>query len=464
MEDTELPDLNASELKKLESKYLPSIRSFVANAVENNRTLVFITSGGSSVPLEKNTVRSLENFSTGKRGAASAEYFLNLGYCVIYLYRENSCVPFARHFQEHISNGIDFDFLKHLSPLSLTGLNEKENEISPNLKLVLDDFENTNLTLSDAQYKSKLLKWAFVNFTESLKKKIFLSIPYVTVTSYLHFLRAISIELRPLESKAMIYLGAAISDFYIPDNEIPEHKIQSSSKIRNQDFTLLDNNTKFIDKSIEKVDEGLTIKLKNVPKCIGLLRNKWCPKAFVVSFKLETDEKILILKAKTAIKNYNVHAVVANILTTRYREIFLVIPKFRPSDLQDNFKENNQLSNISTEKVAICDYPHATELEEIFTEKLCKQHFQYMHDNSARSSEGKKMFNLSTKPHRKTYNNGLISKSKAKLYDTYSWITGKIKSIDTVSVLYFLGYTAVFILSPMTQRAILSKLGFKGRQ
>jgi hypothetical protein len=26
------------------------------------------------VPLEKNTVRSVENFSTGKRGAASAEY------------------------------------------------------------------------------------------------------------------------------------------------------------------------------------------------------------------------------------------------------------------------------------------------------------------------------------------------------------------------------------------------------
>lgn len=35
--------------------------------------MVLVTSGGTSVPLEKNTVRSIENFSTGKRGAASAE-------------------------------------------------------------------------------------------------------------------------------------------------------------------------------------------------------------------------------------------------------------------------------------------------------------------------------------------------------------------------------------------------------
>lgn len=35
--------------------------------------IICITSGGTSVPLEKNTIRSIENFSTGKRGAVSAE-------------------------------------------------------------------------------------------------------------------------------------------------------------------------------------------------------------------------------------------------------------------------------------------------------------------------------------------------------------------------------------------------------
>lgn len=38
------------------------------------KPLVVITSGGTTVPLEKNTVRFIDNFSTGTRGATSAEY------------------------------------------------------------------------------------------------------------------------------------------------------------------------------------------------------------------------------------------------------------------------------------------------------------------------------------------------------------------------------------------------------
>jgi len=55
-----------------------------------DRPIIFITSGGTSVPLEKNTVRSIENFSTGRRGALSAEYFLKAGFPVVFFYREGS--------------------------------------------------------------------------------------------------------------------------------------------------------------------------------------------------------------------------------------------------------------------------------------------------------------------------------------------------------------------------------------
>lgn len=41
--------------------------------------LVSITSGGTMVPLEKNMVRYIDNFSTGRRGATSAECFLAQG-------------------------------------------------------------------------------------------------------------------------------------------------------------------------------------------------------------------------------------------------------------------------------------------------------------------------------------------------------------------------------------------------
>ena len=38
-----------------------------------DKHVVLITSGGTKVPLEKNAVRSIENFSKGTRGARSAE-------------------------------------------------------------------------------------------------------------------------------------------------------------------------------------------------------------------------------------------------------------------------------------------------------------------------------------------------------------------------------------------------------
>ncbi len=40
---------------------------------DKNCKIICVTSGGTSVPLEKNTVRMIENFSTGSRGAISAE-------------------------------------------------------------------------------------------------------------------------------------------------------------------------------------------------------------------------------------------------------------------------------------------------------------------------------------------------------------------------------------------------------
>lgn len=55
-------------------------------------------SGGTTVPLEHNTVRFVDNFSAGTRGAASAEYFLEHNYAVIFMYRQKSLEPFTRHF------------------------------------------------------------------------------------------------------------------------------------------------------------------------------------------------------------------------------------------------------------------------------------------------------------------------------------------------------------------------------
>ncbi|GBG71584.1 hypothetical protein CBR_g9000 [Chara braunii] len=64
------------------------------------RPIVCITSGGTTVPLEKRCVRFIDNFSSGSRGATSAEQFLANGYAVIFLNRRGSLQPFSQTLPE----------------------------------------------------------------------------------------------------------------------------------------------------------------------------------------------------------------------------------------------------------------------------------------------------------------------------------------------------------------------------
>ena len=51
-------------------------RDFINHHASKNRRVALVTSGGTTVPLENQTVRFIDNFSAGTRGATSAEYFL----------------------------------------------------------------------------------------------------------------------------------------------------------------------------------------------------------------------------------------------------------------------------------------------------------------------------------------------------------------------------------------------------
>jgi phosphopantothenate---cysteine ligase (ATP) len=82
-------------------------------ATQQQRPYVVITSGGTTVPLEKLCVRFIDNFSSGSRGASSVEGFLQvgslhccenlnhlsclqLGYVVIFLCRAHSAQPWEQ--------------------------------------------------------------------------------------------------------------------------------------------------------------------------------------------------------------------------------------------------------------------------------------------------------------------------------------------------------------------------------
>lgn len=231
---------------------------------------VVITSGGTTVPLEKNTVRFIDNFSRGERGASSAEYFLRKGYKVIYVHRTGSIMPFTRHLIE----GNDVSQL--LNNLDLIDGN-----------VHLSKRENHDIIYNDVK-----------EYQDAMQHNRILYIPFSDVQTYLDILEVVSKHVAGLGPRAMLYLAAAVSDFYIPKDEMSVHKIDSAEK--------------------------LTLELSQVPKLLGRIKNEWAPDAFLVSFKLETDAALVVPKAQKAIEKYGVDLVVANELKTRREKVKLV--------------------------------------------------------------------------------------------------------------------------------------------
>lgn len=227
---------------------------------EPEAKIVAVTSGGTSIPLEKNTVRMIENFSTGQRGALSAEFFLKNGFYVIYLYRTGSKFPFV---WKYTVNGLFESF-----------------QCSVKEQGLLSDVENFH------KYKDKMLV-----------------LEYCTVMEYLAscFMLAEAFSEYKFKENTMLYLAAAVGDFYIPIEKMSLHKIQSKEYCN---------------------ENKISIELENVPKVLKNLKDIAKETKFV-SFKLETDELIIENKMKDSLKKYNMDAVVGNILDKRREEIFI---------------------------------------------------------------------------------------------------------------------------------------------
>ncbi|XP_060173212.1 phosphopantothenate--cysteine ligase 2-like isoform X2 [Lycium barbarum] len=88
------PLKDAAEIETKLKEFIERNSSSSENGKANR--VVCVTSGGTTVPLEKRCVRYIDNFSSGHRGSASTEYFLKAGYSVIFLYRRGTCQPFCR--------------------------------------------------------------------------------------------------------------------------------------------------------------------------------------------------------------------------------------------------------------------------------------------------------------------------------------------------------------------------------
>ncbi|XP_022131437.1 phosphopantothenate--cysteine ligase 2-like [Momordica charantia] len=231
------------------------------------RKVVCVTSGGTTVPLEQRCVRYIDNFSSGHRGAASTEYFLKAGYSVIFLYRTKTCQPYCSLLP-------DDPFLECFEFTCDSGIQVRQSY-------------------------SEAVKSAISEHHAAVADGTLLKLPFTTIFEYLQMLHLIGTSLRSLGPHALFYLAAAVSDFYVPWESMAEHKIQSGSG-------------------------PLDMRLAQVPKMLSVLRSEWAPTAYCISFKLETDVKILLEKADAALRKYKMHMVIANELSTRKEEVTLV--------------------------------------------------------------------------------------------------------------------------------------------
>eukprot|EP01084_Bolivina_argentea_P091741 165125_1 len=253
------------------------LKQFIEHHKNSSDPFVLITSGGTTVPLEKNTIRFIDNFSGGTRGSASVEYFLQNNCNVIFLQRKGSISPFIRH----ISNYLNVNLFDKMS------LNKDKVTIQ------LDDHKTNslqNIFETYEKYARKLNKLLVLNFT--------------SVNEYFHATieccKAFKLYSSTTTHK-ILYFAAAVSDFYIPENKMEKDKIQSSSG-------------------------PLTLKLDNTPKMLGYFKSLCDSNTKMISFKLETkdDTKFLFTKAKKAISKYGSDMVISNKLHTRKQEIWIV--------------------------------------------------------------------------------------------------------------------------------------------
>ncbi|KIY47499.1 phosphopantothenate-cysteine ligase [Fistulina hepatica ATCC 64428] len=305
-------------------KSVVSVREFVARQIRERRRVVLITSGGTTVPLELNVVRFLDNFSAGTRGATSAEYFLDAGYAVIFMHRQFSLQPYSRHYS-HSTNPF-LDLLEIHSESSSSGARSSHITVTPS---------------KEADLVEVLSRYKQVH-----AKGILHTLTFVTVNDYLWLLRSVSHELSRMGRRSMYYLAAAVSDFFLPRQKMSEHKIQSGKG-------------------------SLHIEMDQVPKVLRSMVSEWSSGGFVVSFKLETDSALIIPKARAALERYGHQVVIGNELHNRKYQVVFVTPS------EAGFSETWLRINPETHPIT-ASLHHVKEIEEDIVAELVRRHDDWL--------------------------------------------------------------------------------------
>jgi phosphopantothenate-cysteine ligase len=358
-----------ASVSSMHSSFLSFLQSVPADC-----RVAAVTSGGTSVPLEQNAVRFVENFSTGTRGAAMAEHLLERGYHVIFFHRQGSALPFLRRIawlmarrqeaEKARAGGKDAGQVQTTSTSSLnsfallSALSVAQS--SPpwlHLKLTTD-----GQSTADAE---RVLQ-SVHQYQHQWQNRLQL-VEFSTVAEYLFGLRSLCWALRdhPPSGQPAVSGEKAPALSHVTDATAPSSSAPSSADVHQRSCMLIlaaavsDYHVPFSSMSLHKLESragALELRLEQTPKVLHALRHSeskldvqstgsavsasmaapapaavqaasgsaWLPGAFCASFKLETDSGVLLKKATAALHSYRLNAVCANLLQTRYKEMQLV--------------------------------------------------------------------------------------------------------------------------------------------
>jgi len=334
------------------------------------RRVALVTAGGTRAPLEVNTVRSLDNFSTGQRGAALAEALLARGYAVLYLHRAGTAAtPFRRTLDRAVAaaaaaaaaagtgGGCGGGLMEMLYAESSDTISDSADAAGTGLRLQLGD--------SAAQARAAAAVKAFRHFTDAgmllhvevrerqtQNTQLFFGGMYCDthisvvceIFMYLYFCSQYFLyiprwlcELTVLLSLTFC-LHACLFVCFSPQFDTVTD-FMHSLRLALQSLAPLGARAAHVAAAAvsdyyvpparaaaHKLPSGapeLTLTLLPTPKLLALART-WAPAAFFVSFKLETDAALLLPHARAAAARYAANAVVCNELRTRYQRVTLL--------------------------------------------------------------------------------------------------------------------------------------------
>jgi phosphopantothenate---cysteine ligase (ATP) len=284
-------------------------------AAAPSQRFAVVTSGGTVAPLERQHIRHVTNCATGLRGSVSAEVLLRKGFKVIFLHKTGSILPFARHFQ-------DGKFLSEVTP------GQDDTVVLPRRLYTA--------CVEQAQYADSIVY-----------------VPFHTVAEYMVALKGTLEACRDAMGKegvkrVLVYLVAAVADFYVPYSLLPAEKIESRPD-----------------------DPEMTIYMHKVPKALarGLVGQVWGPGAFVVTFKLETDASRVTEKVLRHINYFsNIKVVVANLLQTCRVAVTLYDVRKPDQPMEFRLPDAQQQMDGATDVT----------LEGMFLEKVVALHAEYI--------------------------------------------------------------------------------------